>query len=113
MGGASHFVLVCCPLTDSTRGLISVAALAQMRTDAVLINVGRGEVVDEEALFHALKGKRIRAAVIDVWWQYPPIDKPEVLPSKYPFHELSNVTMTPHSSGWTSEHEVRKVAQVA
>lgn len=111
--GASHFVLVCCPLTDATRGLISAMALAQMRTDAVIINVGRGEVVDEEALFHALKGKRIRGAIIDVWWQYPSTDDPEVSPSRYPFHELPNVTMTPHSSGWTSEQEVRKVAQVA
>jgi len=110
---ASHFVLVCCPLTDATRGLVSVTALAQMRTDAVLINVGRGEVIDEEALFNALKENRIRAAILDVWWQYPSTDTPEVSPSKYPFHELPNVTMTPHSSGWTSEQEVRKVAQVA
>mmetsp|Transcript_120717 Transcript_120717/g.336846 ORF Transcript_120717/g.336846 Transcript_120717/m.336846 type:complete len:369 (+) Transcript_120717:71-1177(+) len=109
----SHFVVVCCSLTSGTWGLINADALACMRTDAVFINVARGHVVDEDALYDTLKNKRIRGAVLDVWWQYPTKKEPEVLPSKHPFHELDNVMMTPHSSGWTSEQEERKLAQVA
>ena len=56
----------------------------------------------EAALFEALKAKRIGGAIIDTWYQYPGPQQTDILPSKLPFHELSNVLMTPHMSGWTS-----------
>src|SRR3546814_5060001 len=56
----SDFVVVCAPLDDSTRGMIGAAQFAKMKPDAVIANVGRGEVIDEEALYAALAGWRIR-----------------------------------------------------
>ncbi|HKW52387.1 MAG TPA: NAD(P)-dependent oxidoreductase, partial [Stellaceae bacterium] len=67
---------------------------------AVLVNVARAEIVDEEALFHALAEKRIAGAALDVWYRYPSSSAP-TFPSRHPFHELPNVLMTPHVSGWT------------
>ena len=89
------------PLTEATRGLIGPAELARMKPDAVLINVARGPIVDEQALFDALREERIGGAVLDTWYRYPSPDDPAVRPASLPFHELANVVMTPHCSGWT------------
>lgn len=97
----ADFVVLACGLDDSTRGLINAARLARMRKDAVLVNVARGPVADEEALFEALAGGRIGGAILDVWWRYPSDADPSPRPSRLPFHELRNVLMTPHVSGWT------------
>ena len=98
----SDFVLVAVPLTDTTRGLLDGAALTAMRKSAVLINVARGAIVDEQALFAALEERRIAGAILDVWYRYPPDRRPQAtMPSAFPFHELDNVVMTPHASGWT------------
>ncbi|MBI3471113.1 MAG: hydroxyacid dehydrogenase [Candidatus Solibacter usitatus] len=97
---AADFLVVACPLSAGTRGLIGAAELARLKPSASLINVARAEIVEEEALYLALRDRRIRSAAIDVWYQYP--RKGAVrLPSRYPFHELDNVILTPHSSGWT------------
>jgi len=100
--GQCDFVLVSAPLTEQTRGLFGTAAFAAMRADAVIINVARGAIIDEGALYHALRGRRIGGAIIDVWYRYPPqgvTEGPE--PSHLPFHELDNILMTPHASAWT------------
>jgi len=97
---ASDFLVLACPLTAQTRGLIGAAELARMRPTASLINVARGEVVDEAALYEALRERRIRSAAIDVWYQYPKDGVPR-MPSRFPFQELDNVILTPHSSAWT------------
>ncbi len=73
-----------------------------MRHDSVIVNVGRGATIDETALFEALRERRIGGAIIDTWYRYPNAGEPHILPSRLPFHELSNVLMTPHMSGWTS-----------
>jgi phosphoglycerate dehydrogenase-like enzyme len=62
--------------------------------------VARAEIVDEEALYRALAKKRIAGAALDVWYRYP-TDAGPTLPGRRPFHELTNVLMTPHVSGWT------------
>ena len=67
-----------------------------------MINVGRGGVVDEAALYNALAGNRIAGAIIDTWYQYPDASGAPQLPSRLPFHELKNIVMTPHMSGWTA-----------
>jgi phosphoglycerate dehydrogenase-like enzyme len=97
---ASDFVVLACPLTPGTRGLIGPAEFARMRPTASLINVARGEVVDELALYEALRGRRIRSAAIDVWYQYPKDGVPR-MPSRFPFDKLDNVILTPHCSAWT------------
>jgi phosphoglycerate dehydrogenase-like enzyme len=99
----SHYVVLTTPLTAQTRDLVDAAFLSSMRSDAVLINVARGAVVNEQALFDALSDKVIAGAVIDTWYHYPSPSNPEpVMPSSLPFQQLDNITMTPHSSGWSA-----------
>ena len=95
-------VVVTLPLAANTQGLIDAAAIAAMRTDALLLNVGRGAVIDEQALYEALVARRIGGAVIDTWYQYPTASQAECAPSRFDFASLDNVLMTPHMSGWTS-----------
>jgi len=97
---ADYFV-VSVPLAPETRGLVDARAFAAMRPSAFIVNVGRGPTVDEEALFDALSNQRIAGAAVDTWYQYPSAGSPHVYPSARPFHELGNVVMTPHMSGWT------------
>lgn len=100
--GSCDAVVVCLPLTGNTQGLIDAPAIAAMRTDAVLLNVGRGAVIDEKALYEALKTHQIGGAVIDTWFQYPTPTQHECAPSQFNFASLDNVLMTPHMSGWTT-----------
>jgi len=100
--GSADYIVVSVPMTAETTGIVDAAALAAMRPDAVVINVGRGPTIDETALFDALKAGAIGGAIIDTWYQYPGPQQSQTLPSKLAFHELSNVLMTPHMSGWTS-----------
>lgn len=98
---SADFLVVCLPLASDTEGLVDAAAFAAMRDDAVFVNVGRGAVVDEQALFDALRERRIAGAVIDTWYSYPGSADAICRPGRLPFHELPNVLMTPHMSGWT------------
>jgi phosphoglycerate dehydrogenase-like enzyme len=95
-------VVVTLPLTPQTQGLVDAAAFAAMRPGAWLVNVGRGPVVAEQALFDALSSKRLGGALIDTWYQYPTPAQPACAPSKLDFAALPNVVMTPHMSGWTA-----------
>jgi len=96
----SDYVVLTLPLTPATRGLIGEAQLRAMKPTAVLVNVSRAEIVDEQALYHALAERRLAGAALDVWYRYP-TDAAPTLPARQPFHELDNVLMTPHVSGWT------------
>jgi phosphoglycerate dehydrogenase-like enzyme len=84
-----------------------------MRPSAVVINVGRGPTIDEKALFEALQSNQIAGAVIDTWYSYPSPGRPNQLPSSLPFHELSNLVMTPHMSGWTNGTIQRRQRTIA
>lgn len=95
-------VVVTLPLTAQTQGLVDAAAFDAMRPGAVLINVGRGPVVEEQALYDALRGGRIAGAIVDTWYRYPTAAQPECAPSTLDFEALPNVVMTPHMSGWTA-----------
>jgi phosphoglycerate dehydrogenase-like enzyme len=109
---AADFVVIACPLTEPTRGLIGRAQLARMKPGAVLINVARGPIADEDALFNALRSGAIRGAALDTWYRYASLDEPDVRPSRYPFHELQGVIMTPHLSGWTEGLMPRRFAVI-
>jgi phosphoglycerate dehydrogenase-like enzyme len=96
----SDYLAITLPATAATRGLIGEAQLATMKRTAVLVNVARAEIIDEDALYRALAGRVIAAAALDVWYRYPTAAAPTP-PARPPFHELQNVLMTPHVSGWT------------
>jgi phosphoglycerate dehydrogenase-like enzyme len=100
-GSANNFV-VTVPLMPDTRGMVDKEAFLAMKPHAVLINVARGPVVDEQALYDALRDKRIGGAVIDTWYQYPTDAQPTIAPATLPFADLPNIVMTPHMSGWTN-----------
>lgn len=109
-------VLICLlPHTRETEGLLGARELAMLPTNCILVNVGRGPVIDEEALYAALAERRIRAAGIDVWYQYPKDDaeRSSTYPARMPFHELDNIVMTPHRAGWLQSFEKLRVAALA
>jgi len=102
---ASDYVMLCCPLTDQTRGLINAAALAKMKRTAILINLARGPVVDTTALTDALAQKRIYGAALDV-------TDPEPLPRDHPLLALENVTIAPHLGSATVQTRT-KMAEIS
>jgi phosphoglycerate dehydrogenase-like enzyme len=98
---AADAYVISLPLTPETTGLVGREAFAAMRSDAVIINVGRGPTVDEQALFDALEQHGIGGAIIDTWYRYPSGEAQVTSPGRLPFERLQNVVMTPHMSGWT------------
>ena len=96
----AEYVVLACPLTETTRGLVDADALRTMRADAVLINVARGSIVDTDALVSALRNNRIGGAALDV-------TDPEPLPEDHPLWGLGSVTITPHNAGHTPHYYER------
>jgi D-3-phosphoglycerate dehydrogenase len=97
---ASDFVVVTCPLTPETHHLFNRERLGLMKRTAWLINVGRGAVVQEDALVEALRGRRIAGAMLDVFEHYR-------LPPGHPLLALDNAVLTPHLAGMTMESRSR------
>lgn len=95
----SDFVSLHAPLTQGTYHLINEERLCLMKKEAILINTARGELVDEEALYRALKNGWIKAAALDVFTQEPPTNSPLL--------ELDNVVVTPHIGAYTREANLR------
>ncbi|MFP4343262.1 MAG: NAD(P)-dependent oxidoreductase [Anaerolineales bacterium] len=104
----SDVLIVALPHTEETTGLIGAPELARLPARAILVNVARGPIVDEEALFVALRDGTLHAAAIDVWYNYPAgkdagygVEEARVHtpPSTYPFHDLDNVVLSPHRAG--------------
>ena len=108
----SDVVVVSAPLTERTEGMIGAPQLRALGPDGVLINVGRGPLVAEDALYEALSNRTIAAAAIDVWYRYPASDG-RAAPSDLPFATLPNLLMTPHSSGVTRDTFVGRVDDIA
>jgi phosphoglycerate dehydrogenase-like enzyme len=92
---ASDYLAVTAPLTAETRGMIGAEELGAMKPSAVIINVGRGPVIQEQPLIQALRENRIRGAALDVFDQEP-------LPAGHPFYALENVLLSPHCADHTS-----------
>ncbi|MBI3271794.1 MAG: hypothetical protein HYZ53_22575 [Planctomycetes bacterium] len=107
-------VFVCVPLTTETRGLLGARELALMKPGAALVNVARGEVVDEDALYHALSAQRIVAA-LDTWYSYPPTEEARArhFPSRLPFHELDTALLSPHRAAHVAGGEEARLEDVA
>lgn len=92
----ADFVVIAIPSAAETDGMFGSAEFAAMKPTAFIVNVGRGPVIEEKALYEALRDRTIAGAGIDVWYQYYTPDEPIRHPSKYPLHELPNIIMTPH-----------------
>ncbi len=108
-------LIVALPLTPETRGLIGAAELALLPPRALLVNVGRGPIVDEAALYSALAGGRLGAAGLDVWYQYPKDDagRSHTPPSQFAFGQLDNVVLSPHRGGFTPEGDLPFAVELA
>lgn len=111
--GRADYLVIACPLTERTRGMIGADQFAQMKREAFLINIARAEIVDEQALFDALSSGRIAGAAIDVWYQYPPEPRRRLHGSRLPFHEVENVIATPHLCAWTEPMIERRYRRIA
>lgn len=98
----SDVVVVSAPLNAATEGMIGAEQLAKLGSAGILINVARGPIVDEHAIFAALQDRTIAGAALDVWYTYPGSDG-QSAPSAEPFGTLDNVLMTPHLSGITHQ----------
>lgn len=102
-------VVVAAPLTDATRRLLDAAAFSAMRPGARVVNVGRGPVIDQDALLDALRSGQVGAAALDVFEEEP-------LPTDHPFWDMPQVVVSPHMSGdvvgWRSELSAQFVANV-
>jgi phosphoglycerate dehydrogenase-like enzyme len=113
----ANVLQIALPQTKETENLIGSRELDLLPEGAILVNVGRGTTVEEEPLYNALKERRLFAAGLDVWYEYPKgpnrgAGKPSP-PSKFPFHELDNIVMSPHRAGWSEETELRRFDYLA
>ena len=94
--GEGDFVVLATPVTEKTRHLMNAERLEHLKADAYLINVGRGVLIDEEALQHALRAKRFAGAALDVTAEEP-------LPPGSPLWTAENVFITPHTAGFAEK----------
>ncbi|NBC28557.1 MAG: hydroxyacid dehydrogenase [Spirochaetes bacterium] len=106
-------VIVALPATLETVSYIGAGELEQM-AGAVLVNIGRGDIVEERPLYDALKDGTLRGACIDTWYHYPSsaggLSAPDAtLPGDAPFHELENVILSPHVGGYTARAAERSI----
>ena len=96
----ADIVVLCCPLTSETTGLLNAGRISRMKPDAILVNVARGPVIDDAALIEALGEGRIGGAALDVFATQP-------LPLDHPYFGFDNVIVTPHLAGLTDESMMR------
>lgn len=97
----TDILVVCVPLTSETEGMIGFRELSLLPRGSVLVNVARGPVVDEQALYESLRSGHLAGAGIDVWYSYPDREgkKTDTPPSRFDFASLPNVVMSPHRGG--------------
>lgn len=100
LAAEADVIVLCCPLTPETTGLISRERIAMMKPHAVLINVSRGPVIDDDALIDALRENRIGGAALDVFATQP-------LPADHPYLGFDNVIVTPHMAGISEDSMLR------
>ena len=107
----ADFLVIALPHTPGTEGLLGENELALLPKDAVLVNIGRGAIIDQKALYEALKQCRIAGAGIDVWYNYPKDEdaRAHTLPADHPFHELDNIVMSPHRAGGLNTDDTERL----
>lgn len=97
----ADIVISSLPLTPETKGLINKELIEKMKDGAFVVNVSRAGIVDEDAIYAALKSGKISGFAADVWWSAPKRGESQSYPSeKHEFHKLDNVVMSPHRAGF-------------
>jgi phosphoglycerate dehydrogenase-like enzyme len=111
----ANALVITLPLTPTTRGLIGESQLEKLPAGTLLVNVARGAIVDEKALYRSLQDGRLAGAGLDVWYNYPDnlVDRQDTPPANYPFHRLDNVVMSPHRGGSTRETDRLRMEHLA
>lgn len=111
----SRVLIITLPFTAQTDHLISADQLSLMKPGGILVNVGRGGIVDQEALYQALKSGSLGAAGLDVWYNYPQDEdqRSSTPPADFPFHELDNIVMSPHRGGGSQETNLLRMRHLA
>ena len=111
---SADVLILALPLTDKTEGLLTKHRLAHLPENAIIVNIARGAIIEEKALYNELKSERIRAG-LDVWYQYPKAieEYADCQPSKYDFGKLRNVVMTPHLGGNSDKTEELRIEHLA
>lgn len=110
----AQVLMICLPLTSDTENLIGSEEINLMHPGGILVNVGRGRIVNQAALFQALHERHLASAGLDVWYNYPvaPEERAHTPPADFPFHELENVVLSPHRAGLTKETERGRIEQL-
>jgi phosphoglycerate dehydrogenase-like enzyme len=111
----ANVLVITLPGTSQTEGLIGETELALLPSGAVLVNVGRGPIVDAGALYQSLKDGHLKGAGLDVWYNYPndSESRSRTPPADYDFHELDNVVMSPHRGGGSEDSERLRMTHLA
>jgi phosphoglycerate dehydrogenase-like enzyme len=111
----THVLVIALPATPETEGMIGAAELALMPPGGVLVNIGRGPIVVQSALFEALQSGQLAAAGLDVWYKYPTStdSRSNTPPADLPFHQLDNVVMSPHRAGHSTDTETMRMTALA
>ena len=111
----TDILILAVPLTQETESLIGEEELSLLPDLAILVNISRGIVVDQEALYEALKERRLFAAGMDVWYNYPADrqSRSETFPGDFPFHKLDNLVFSPHRAGLVRETETLRMRALA
>lgn len=98
----TDILFIAAPLTNHTKDAFNLSNIEYLKNQYV-INVGRGPIFNEDALYQALKTKLLKGFASDVWYQYPTKETPTTYPSKHPIHTFENVVLSPHCGGHTTQ----------
>lgn len=111
----ADYIIIALPLTHETEGYIGEKEFSLMKKGVYIINIGRGSVIDEHALYSALKKDKLGGVALDTWWNYP-IDKESqsfTMPSRYPLYEFDNVVFSPHRASQVKGREKKRMESIA
>ena len=109
----ADFIILALPLTPESEGLVDEKFLSWMKPTSIIVNISRGRIIQENALFHSLREQKIYGAGLDVWWRYPSKwGGTATPPTDLPFQDLDNIVVSPHRAGY-SENTEREYFQFA
>ena len=112
---ASQVLIIALPLTAETEGMIGQPELNRLPAGSILVNIGRGPIVEQNALYRALTSGKLSAAGLDVWYNYPrnPEERQHTMPAEAPLYTLSNVVLSPHRGGASLGTEMLRMSHLA